>query len=62
MSNENENVIIQLSTFLIDAFRMRNHLVQSNWIPNALVSTYIYIGNTDVSMRPNGWRSVCVHI
>ena len=25
MSNENENVINQLSTFLIDAFRMRNH-------------------------------------
>ena len=30
MSNENENVINQLSTFLIDAFRMRNHLMQSN--------------------------------
>ena len=33
MSNKNENVINQLSrasTFLIDAFRMRNHLMQSN--------------------------------
>ena len=29
MSNENENVINQLGTFLIDAFRMRNHLMQS---------------------------------
>ena len=27
MSNENENVINQLGTFLIDAFRMRNHLM-----------------------------------
>ena len=30
MSNENENVNNQLSTFLIDAFRMRNQLMQSN--------------------------------
>ena len=30
MSNENENVINQFSTFLIDVFRMRNHLMQSN--------------------------------
>ena len=29
MSNENQNVINQLGTFLIDAFRMRNHLMQS---------------------------------
>ena len=27
---ENENVTNQLSTFLINAFRMRNHLMQSN--------------------------------
>ena len=27
--NENENVINRLGTFLIDAFRMRNHLMQS---------------------------------
>ena len=29
MSNENENVINQLGTFLIDAFHIRNHLMQS---------------------------------
>ena len=57
MNNENENVINQLSTFLIDAFRMRNHLIQSN-LMNTKCScfTYIYIGNsnTDVSMCMSG--------
>ena len=52
-----KNVINQLSTFLIDAFHMRNHLMQSNLMNTYCSSfTYIYIGNsnTDISMCMNG--------
>ena len=56
MSNENENVINQLGTFLVDAFRMRNQLMQSWWTPDAPVS-HIFILRMPMLVHAYEWMN-----